>query len=63
MSSGLIKNKSNKTLIEEYLNNITSRCEEKMPIVNPAVALFIHIDPILTNIKKYTIKITPMEKL
>lgn len=33
MSSGLIKNKSNKTLIEEYLNNITSRCEEKMPIV------------------------------
>lgn len=33
MSNNLIKSKSNDTLIEEYLNNITSKCEAKMPIV------------------------------
>lgn len=29
----LKKNNSNESLIEEYLNNITARCEEKIPIV------------------------------
>ena len=33
MSNNLIKSKSNDTLIEEYLNNITSKCKAKMPIV------------------------------
>ncbi len=33
MSDTLKKNKSNESLIEEYLNNITAKCEEKMPIV------------------------------
>lgn len=33
MTDILKKNKSNDSLIEEYLNNITSRCEEKMPII------------------------------
>ena len=33
MSSGLIKNKSNDSLIEEYLSNIISKCEAKMPTV------------------------------
>jgi hypothetical protein len=28
------KNKSTESLIEEYLNNITTKCEDKMPIVN-----------------------------
>jgi hypothetical protein len=31
--SDLKKNKSIESLIEEYLNNITSKCEEKIPIV------------------------------
>jgi hypothetical protein len=31
--SDLKKNKSIESLIEEYLNNITAKCEEKMPIV------------------------------
>lgn len=33
MSSGLMKNKSKESLIEEYLNNITNKCQDKMPIV------------------------------
>jgi uncharacterized FlgJ-related protein len=33
MTDILKKNKSHDSLIEEYLNNIKSRCEEKMPIV------------------------------
>jgi hypothetical protein len=33
MTDILKKNKSNDILIEEYLNNITSRCQENMPIV------------------------------
>ena len=33
MSSEQIKNKSHDSLIEEYLNNITFRCQEKMPVV------------------------------
>ena len=39
MSGGLIKNKSNDSLIEEYLNNITSKCEEQMPIVKKAIKI------------------------
>jgi len=36
MSDSLKKNKSNDSLIEEYLNNITAKCEDKIPIVkNP----------------------------
>jgi hypothetical protein len=31
--SEIKKNKSTESLIEEYLNNITTKCEEKMPIV------------------------------
>lgn len=33
MTESLKKNKSNDSLIEEYLNNITSKCEDQMPIV------------------------------
>ena len=33
MSDFLKKNKSHESLIEEYLNNITAKCEEKMPII------------------------------
>jgi hypothetical protein len=33
MSNTFKKNKSNESLIGEYLNNITAKCEEKMPIV------------------------------
>jgi hypothetical protein len=33
MSDILKKNKSTESLIEEYMNNITGKCEEKMPIV------------------------------
>ena len=33
MTDILKKNKSHESLIEEYLNNITAKCEEKMPIV------------------------------
>ena len=33
MTDILKKNKSHESLIEEYLNNITTKCEEKMPIV------------------------------
>ncbi len=33
MANILKKNKSNESLIEEYLNNIILKCEEKMPIV------------------------------
>jgi hypothetical protein len=33
MSEILKKNKSNESLIEEYLNTITAKCEENMPIV------------------------------
>lgn len=33
MTDILKKNNSHESLIEEYLNNITSKCEEKMPIV------------------------------
>ena len=36
MTDILKKNKSHDSLIEEYLNNITSKCEEQMPIIkNP----------------------------
>jgi hypothetical protein len=31
--SSIKKNKSNESLIGEYLNNITAKCEEKMPLV------------------------------
>jgi len=34
--STLIKNISNESLIGEYLNNITAKCEEKMPVVKNA---------------------------
>ena len=27
------KNKSANSLLEEYLNNITSKCEKKMPVI------------------------------
>jgi len=37
MSDILKKNKSNESLIGEYLNSITSKCEEKMPIVKKTV--------------------------
>jgi len=33
MSYTLKKNNSNESLIEDYLNNITAKCEDKMPIV------------------------------
>jgi len=33
MSDVLKNNKSSESLIEEYLNNITAKCEDKMPIV------------------------------
>ena len=33
MANLIIKNKSNECLIEEYLNNIAAKCEDKMPIV------------------------------
>jgi len=33
MSDTIKKNKSNESLIGEYLNNITAKCEEKMPVV------------------------------
>ena len=33
MTDILKKNKNHESLIEEYLNNITSKCEEKMPII------------------------------
>jgi hypothetical protein len=33
MTDILKKNKSNESLLEEYLNNITGKCEEQMPIV------------------------------
>ena len=33
MTDILKKNKSHESLIEEYLNNINAKCEEKMPIV------------------------------
>lgn len=33
MTDILKKNKSNESLIEEYLNNITAKCEEQMPII------------------------------
>jgi hypothetical protein len=33
MSVTLKKNKSNESLITEYFNNITSKCQEKMPVV------------------------------
>jgi len=40
MTNILKKNKSNKSLIEEYINNITAKCEDKMPIVKkPAKVL------------------------
>ena len=33
MTDILKKNKSHDSLIEEYLNNITAKCEEKMPVI------------------------------
>jgi hypothetical protein len=36
MSDILKKNKSNESLIEDYLNNITAKCEQNMPIVKKA---------------------------
>ena len=36
MSATLKKNISNESLIAEYLNNITAKCEEKMPVVKNA---------------------------
>ena len=36
MSVILKKNKSIESLIEEYLNNITTKCEEKMPVFKKA---------------------------
>jgi hypothetical protein len=36
MSDSLKKNKSKESLLEEYLNNITTKCENKMPLIkNP----------------------------
>jgi hypothetical protein len=39
MSDTIKKNKSNESLIGEYLNNITAKCEEKMPIVKKAAKI------------------------
>ena len=33
MSTSLKKNKSNESLIDEYMNSITSNCENKMPVI------------------------------
>ena len=33
MTKVLTKNKSTESLIEEYLHNITAKCEEKMPVI------------------------------
>ena len=37
MSDTLTKNKSNESLIEEYLNNIIAKCEDNIPIVKKTV--------------------------
>lgn len=39
MSGTMEKNKSNESLIDEYLNNINSKCEEQMPIVKKAAKI------------------------
>ena len=33
MTEVIKKNKSTESLIEEYINNITTKCEEKIPVV------------------------------
>ena len=37
MKPTLKKNKSNETLIDEYMNSITLRCENNMPIIKKPV--------------------------
>jgi hypothetical protein len=52
MSDTLKKNKSNESLIREYLNNITAKCEEKMPVVkNPSKMLGNNLS--IPTIKNY----------